>query len=132
MTDLSPPTTQGPDACYARHLAEGVWRVQRCAACSKVIFFPRTACANCGTIRYTWFKPTGFGRIYATTVMHKPAQAGGDQHVCLVDLDEGFRMMSRVIDSSPSAVRIGDRVQAEVAQVNDAPLVVFRKIEEAA
>jgi uncharacterized OB-fold protein len=32
--------------------------------------------------------------------------------VALVDLDEGIRMMSNVVDCSPSEVRIGMRVEA--------------------
>lgn len=120
----------GPDAQYAKSLELGVWQVQRCVECEQVIFFPRIACPICGATRHTWFEPVGLGRVHATTVMRRAADAGGDQHLCLVDLDEGFRMMSRVEGEHPDQVKIGDRVCAHLGASQGAPLIVFRKVGE--
>lgn len=121
----------GPDAYYAQSLAEGRWQVQRCNACRRVIFFPRMACTACGSADYTWFSPSGRGVVHSTTVMRRPPAAGGDQHLCLVDLEEGFRMMSRVEGVSPASVAIGDRVVAALIEHAGAPLVVFHPNKEA-
>lgn len=119
--------SQGPDAVYAQSLAEGVWRVQRCTACKLPIFFPRTACTHCGSLDYSWFEPSPLGTVHSTTVMRRPAQAGGDLQLCLVDLDDGFRMMSRVDGVAPATVAIDDRVEAFIGERDGAPLVLFRK-----
>ena len=126
------PDVLGPDAFYAKSLAEGRWQVQRCNACRRAIFFPRTACTACGSADYGWFTPDGRGRVHSTTVMRRPPAAGGDLHLCLVDLDEGFRMMSRVEGVEPADVTIGDRVVAVLIEHAGAPLVVFHPDREAA
>lgn len=118
---------QGPDAVYAQSLAEGVWRVQRCTACKLPIFYPRTACTHCGSLDYTWFEPNPLGVVHSTTVMRRPAPAGGDLHLCLIDLDDGFRMMSRVDGVAPASVAIDDRVEAFIGERDGTPLVLFRK-----
>jgi hypothetical protein len=122
-----PVLAKGPDAHYATELAAGRWQVQRCNACAKPIFYPRVMCPACGSDDYNWFAPSGRGVVYSTTVMRRPAKAGGDLHLCLVDLEEGFRVMSRVEDVDPASVAIGDRVTATISTAGDAPLVVFRK-----
>ena len=50
------------------------------------------------------------GVIYATTVVHRPDEE--PYNVCLVDLDEGARVMGRVEGLAPQDVTIGLRVQA--------------------
>jgi uncharacterized protein len=50
------------------------------------------------------------GVIYATTVVHRPDE--DPYNVCLVDLDEGGRVMGRVDGIAPQDVTIGLRVQA--------------------
>jgi uncharacterized OB-fold protein len=49
------------------------------------------------------------GVIYATTVIHRPDEE--PYNVCLVDLDEGERVMGRVDGLAPQEVRIGLRVR---------------------
>lgn len=126
------PAALGPDAHYAQSLAEGRWQVQRCNGCQRVIFFPRTACTACGSTDYRWFTPGGRGLVHSTTVMRRPPAAGGDLHLCLVDLDDGFRMMSRVVGVEPASVAIGDRVVAVLTEHAGAPLVVFHPDGEGA
>jgi hypothetical protein len=55
-----------------------------------------------------WRVSAGRGTVYSTTVAHP---RGGDAYnVALIDLDEGFRMMSRVVGLAPEDVTIGLRV----------------------
>ena len=53
----------------------------------------------------TWRVSAGLGTVYATTVVR--TRGGEAYNVVLVDLDEGFRMMSRVVGGG----RIGQRVR---------------------
>jgi uncharacterized OB-fold protein len=50
------------------------------------------------------------GVVYATTVVHRPDEE--PYNVCLVDLDEGVRVMGRVEGLEPTEVTIGLRVRA--------------------
>jgi uncharacterized protein len=53
------------------------------------------------------------GVVYATTVVHRPDEE--PYNVCLVDLDEGVRVMGRVEGLAPTEVTIGLRVRARSA-----------------
>jgi uncharacterized protein len=50
------------------------------------------------------------GVVYATTVVHRRDEE--PYNVCLVDLEEGGRVMGRVDGVAPQDVQIGQRVQA--------------------
>ena len=52
------------------------------------------------------------GVVYATTVVHRRGEE--PYNVCLVDLDEGTRVMGRVAGLAPADVAIGLRVQARL------------------
>lgn len=54
------------------------------------------------------------GVVYATTVVHRRGEE--PYNVCLVDLDEGTRVMGRVEGLAPADVAIGLRVQARAGE----------------
>lgn len=110
---MSPPS--GPEKRYLDALAQGRFEIQRCDACAKHVFYPRVLCPHCGSTRLGWVAPSGRGTVYSTTVVRRKPADGGDYNVCLVDLDEGVRMMSRVVAIPPQDVSIGMAVQARIA-----------------
>jgi uncharacterized OB-fold protein len=63
--------------------------------------------------------------VHATTVVSP--QKGDPYNVALIDMDEGFRLMSRVEDIPPLDVRIGMRVKFRVhpAEGDEPPYPVF-------
>ena len=119
---LPVPGDASADAYYFARLAEGVFEIPQCRDCDRYHFFPRVICPHCGSASLQWTAPGGFGTVYSVTVIRKKEQ---DYNVCLVDLDEGPRMMSRVVGIEPGAVKIGDRVKAQVICVDDEALLVF-------
>ena len=89
---------------------------QQCGDCEHWVFYPRPVCPNCGSRALRWKQLSGRGTVYTFSVIHRPAHPGMapivPYVVALVDLDEGIRMMSNVVDCPPSEVRIGMRVEA--------------------
>jgi uncharacterized OB-fold protein len=88
--------------------------IQRCQACQQAIFYPRSLCPHCMSDQIAWIDASGTGTIYSFTVVHRaPAQFAEDAPyvVALIDLAEGVRLMSSVVDCAPSDVRIGARVE---------------------
>jgi uncharacterized OB-fold protein len=67
----------------------------------RVVFRPRVGPTQ-------WRVSAGRGMVYATTVAHP--REGEPYNIALVELDEGFRMMSTVVGVAPEAVAIGARV----------------------
>ena len=111
---MSPPS--GPEKRYLEALAAGRFEIQKCAACGKHVFYPRVVCPHCGAGELGWVTPSGRGTVYSTTVVRRKSADGGDYNVCLVDLAEGVRMMSRVVLLPPESVRIGMSVKARIAE----------------
>jgi hypothetical protein len=73
-----------------------------------------------------WRVSAGRGTVYATTVARP--RGGEAYNLVLVDLDEGFRMMARVVGVAPEDVTIGTRVRVAWEDRPDgegAPLPVF-------
>ncbi len=116
---------EGPDKVYQDALKEGLFKIQRCGACAKHVFYPRVICSHCGSPDLAWVAPSGNGVVYSTTVVRRRLDAGGDLNIALIDLDEGVRMMSRVDGLTPAQVTIGLAVKAGIVTENGQALVVF-------
>lgn len=56
-----------------------------------------------------WRVSDGLGTVYATTTLRRPGE--DPQDLSLVDLDDGVRLMSRIVGVAPQDVRIGMRVR---------------------
>jgi len=94
-----------------------------------VVFYPRVIAPKTGAADLEWRVSKGLGTVHATTVVHP--QQGPKYNVCLVDVDEGFRMMSRVEDIEPAQVKIGLRVKFRVhtPEGDEDPYPVFTPAE---
>jgi uncharacterized OB-fold protein len=101
-----------PAAVFAEHCARGELAYQR-APDGTAVFPPRLAQPGTGA-PLAWALSAGAGAVYAATVVHRRGEQPAS--LVLVDVDEGFRMMSRVEGVDPEAVRIGMRVQVRFGE----------------
>lgn len=115
----------GPDQAYADFLAGGRLCLQRCRACARHVFYPRVLCPHCGANELDWVEASGNGIVYATTVIRRRPEQGPPYNLCLVDLEEGVRLTSRVEGLAPEDIAIGMAVRARISEQDGAPLVVF-------
>src|SRR5262249_22317920 len=117
--------TQSPLKTYLDHLERGELAYQFSPAANRAVFFPRVICPFTGSDKLKWRVSKGVGTVHATTVVH-PAE-GGPFNVALIDVEEGFRLMSRVEDIAPDAVEIGMRVKFRVHKPGgeEDPIPVF-------
>jgi uncharacterized OB-fold protein len=94
------------------------------------VFFPRVIAPKTGSANLEWRVSKGVGTVYSTTVVHYRGEP--PLNVVLVDMDEGFRLMSRVEDIAPEEVRIGMRVKARVHAPGNAklPYPVFTPVTD--
>jgi uncharacterized protein len=122
-------TAGAPAEVYRRYLEGGTLGFQRCQACSSAVFYPRVLCPVCGSISLEWRTSVGHGVVYATTAVYR--RDGEPYNVALVDLEEGFRMMSRVEGVPAEEVGIGLHVRFEVREEDDGPVAVFVPAEPA-
>ena len=120
----------GPDAVFESYLRDGKLMLQRCRESGRFFFFPATLSPYSGTPDWEWAEVSGRGSVHTTTTVRRKAERGGDYNVCIVELDEGARMMSRIENIDPDDVVIGLRVAARIISEEDTPLVVFIPINE--
>lgn len=105
------PWDLAPSATYVEGLRQGRLRFLRCDECGRAFFFPRVLCPSCGAATLHWEDSDGGGVIYSVTEV---APKDGDAYnIVLVDLDEGFRLLTTVIGATPT---IGTRVQFAAAE----------------
>lgn len=107
-----PNAAVSPLAAYVAHLKRGELGYQFSPSSQQAVFYPRVIAPRTGAADLEWRVSKGLGTVHATTVVHP--QQGGPYNVCLVDVDEGFRMMSRVEGIEPALVKIGMRVRFRV------------------
>jgi len=95
--------------------------VQQCKSCSSKQFPPWGTCRNCMSDDLEWITCSGKGTVYSFSVVHHPPYEGLDAPYAfaVLELDEGVRMTTNIINCDPNDVEIGMRVR-----------VVFKPISE--
>lgn len=132
MAGFAPDAETQP---YWDGIAAGELRLQRCGDCGRAVFYPRALCPHCFGDRLDWFVSPGTGTVYSYTVAHRafsPSAGTPPYTVALIDLDDGVRMMSRIV--GPDRVRIGDRVELEITRLSgeDSPELPCFRLRESA
>lgn len=115
MSENSPqrplPDTRNAGAPYWRAAAEGRLVLPRCVPCAAAFWYPRWHCPRCGSDRIEWISARGTGRVHTYTVVRQ----SGDPFfrtrlpivVAMVELDEGPRLLSNLVDCDVGAIAIG-------------------------
>lgn len=123
---MAPFPTPVPNA-ESREFWEGCQRgellVQRCSSCQKLRYFPRPACPRCGSEEYTWHKASGKGTLYSYAIIHPPTLPAFKDKVpypvILVELAEGVRMVSNIVDCKNEELRIGMPLEVVFEKINE-------------
>lgn len=131
MSERAFPVPDAVTQAFWDAIAEDRLLVQRCRACGKHVFYPRAVCPHCTTGELGWVEAAGSGRVHSFTVVHRaPDLTYKDEVpyvVALVDLDEGVRMMSRVVGCRTDEVHC--EMAVKVSFEGDPKLPVWRKSE---
>jgi uncharacterized protein len=111
------PFVQPEIKTYWDATAEGKLLLPRCTECSSVIWFPRPFCPECASTSVEWVQASGRGTVYTFTVNRRgvadmPAYRGAGEYVlAYVELEEGPRIMTNIVDCDPNSVKIGQKVE---------------------
>jgi uncharacterized OB-fold protein len=110
--------------------------VQQCTSCGGTWHPPGPVCPHCRSTETGWKELPGTGWVYTYTVVRQafiPAlESRLPYMVVAVELDEGegVRMVSNLVDSDPTEVEIGMRV--EVAWEDMGPQLALPRFRRAA
>lgn len=121
----TPETQPFYDGCAAGEL-----RIQRCTDCAQPYFYPRPVCPHCGSFNVEWFTASGDATLYSYVINHRPApgfEAEAPYAIAVVQLAEGPRMMTNIVDCDPADLRVGMDLEVTFRQETDeVTLPVFR------
>ena len=94
----------------------------KCNNCSKILFPPRLICPDCGFKQFEKIKLSDEGKIITFTIIRvAPAEFATQvpYSIAIVELNDGVRITTQVVDCKPEDLEIGKFVK-----------LVFRKIQE--
>lgn len=103
--------------------------VQQCRRCQQRYHPPRPMCPSCHSTDLGLLACSGRATIHSWTAVHYPQSPRFSYPaiVVVVELEEGVRLVSGLVDAQPSDVRIGLPVTVDFLDVEDgAVLPVFR------
>lgn len=95
---------------------QGRLLLQFCDACRQYQFYPRLYCMHCrangasGASGLRWVEASGRGTLYSYTVIRQNKSAEFRErvpyNVAIIQLEEGPRMMSNIVDAEPEDLRV--------------------------
>ena len=112
-----------PSPRYAREIPQR-YRLEaaKCTGCGNIHFPPRLICPDCKAKTFTTVKLADEGEIVTYTVIRvAPRQFSKEvpYAVGIVELKDGVRLTTQIVDCKPEEVAIGKKVK-----------MIFRKIQE--
>jgi uncharacterized OB-fold protein len=121
------------NVAYWDAAVEGRLVAQRCGDCGVLRHPPRPMCPHCRSLAIEVVTLSGLGTLYSYAILHHPRHPAFDYPLptALVDLDEGVRVVSNLVDVDPADIRIGMRLEVDFEPTaDDRAVPVFRPIED--
>jgi uncharacterized OB-fold protein len=88
---------------------------QRCSDCGTWRHVPREMCAACGSWKWEWAQSSGRGTVFTWTVVARALHPAFQQNVpyapAVIEMEEGVRLLSEVVDCAPDQLEIGMQVE---------------------
>ena len=101
----------------------GELRLQRCDACANVYFPPRPFCPACASRKVSVFRASGKATLYSYVIHHRPAPGFTPPYaIAVVELAEGPRMMTNIIDCPQTPEALALDMKLEVAFEKPQPM----------
>jgi hypothetical protein len=104
----------------------------KCEHCGEYFYPKRTICPKCrrsGKIKELKF--SGKGRVYSYTVIRVPPEGFRlyvPYVIAIIELEEGAKVLSQIVDCDPGKVKIGMKVQAcfrKIRSEDDTGLILY-------
>ncbi len=111
--------------------------IGRCESCAMAHYYPRPFCPHCGWPSVVWEEASGAGSLYTWSVVHQNDLPPFGERVpyvaAIVDLAEGPRMMTNVIDCAFEDLAAGMALQVAFQDIGEGfTIPVFRPAVQAA
>lgn len=123
MADFPTPVPTQDTEPFWNGLSEGKFLLQQCPRCGTFRYPPKPMCPQCNSLESQWVPASGKGEIYSYTVTQQalhPSLVDRIPHVViLVELDEGVRMTSNIVQCELDQIQIGMPVEVVFEKMNE-------------
>ncbi|MBB3940481.1 hypothetical protein GGR39_002138 [Novosphingobium fluoreni] len=117
------PTIEDETRPFWDALREGRLMIARCGACGKVHYYPRPMCPSCWSEDVSLVEVTGRGTLYTWSTVYvndlPPFNTKVPYVAAQVDLEEGVRLTTMVVDAAPQDLEIGMKLQVVFEAISD-------------
>jgi uncharacterized protein len=115
------PAVTRDTAFWWEGLKTGKLLIQRCGGCGALRHPPRPMCPHCQSLEWDTVEASGRGTVYSFVVSHYPQVPAFDYPLAigLIELEEGTRLVSNVVDIDPAEVHVGMPVEVVFTAVDD-------------
>ncbi|MFJ9808141.1 Zn-ribbon domain-containing OB-fold protein [Streptomyces sp. NPDC101158] len=128
-TPASLPDVDAFTRPYWDAAADGRLLLRHCTACDRPHHYPREFCPHCWSEAVEWRPASGRAVLYTWSVVHRNDLPPFGERVpyvaAVVDLAEGPRMMTEIVDCPESALRIGMDLDVAFRAEGDVQVPVF-------
>ena len=125
------PTISGETKPFWEACRRGELLIQKCGSCDEYQFYPRAICANCWTTDIAWVTASGKGTVWSFTVTQQNRTPGFADDVpyalALVELEEGVKMFTNIVECDPKDVSIGMPVEVTFIRATDRVSIPYFK-----
>jgi uncharacterized OB-fold protein len=125
------PTPDGFTRTWWDAAAEDRLLIMRCSTCGEAHFYPRPFCPLCGADKVEWEQASGEATLYTWSVVYQNDLPPFNERVpyvaAVVDLAEGPRMMTNIVECDGGELQVGMALRLEFTDIGDGFRVpVFR------
>ncbi len=129
------PRASEDSAPYWEAAQRGELRMQRCGSCGQLRFPPAVLCPRCLSEDVEWTRLSGRGTVFSWIVVHQsqhPAfNADTPYNVAIVELEEGPRLHTNLVECRNEEIAIGMPVEVVFEPVSDqVTLPKFRPLRQ--
>jgi len=124
------PETQPWSEKFWEGTKQGKLLIQFCKDCKSYIFYPRKFCPECWSGNLDWKQASGKAKIYTFSTAYSMVEPKFMDElpytIAYVDLEEGLRMMTRIVDCKPEDLSFDMDVEVLFYERNGYFLPYFR------
>jgi uncharacterized OB-fold protein len=117
------PTPDADSQAYWDGARDHKLMIQRCAACGEAYFYPRPFCPSCWSQDVAWEQASGDATLYTWSIVHVNDLPPFNERVpyvaAIVDLAEGPRMMTNVVDCAFDELKVGMALRVAFRRMTD-------------
>ncbi len=127
MPNVIPPTPDADDQYFWDGVARKELLLQRCSSCGTLRQPPSPMCPDCSSLEWETLPASGRAKVYSWIASAHPTEPdAAPRIVVLLDLEEGVRFVSNLVETTLDEVFFGQDVELVFVDYDGQRLPQFR------